>query len=438
MWSAKTIVLCLIINTVLSASEITDVNNQSLQFQEIIKQAIANDPWIKGSWHDQKKMISLGIAAGELPDPVVTLGINNLAADTFDFDQERMTHLKMGIAQHFPRGKTRKLSQDKLAKASEQYSHLRENRKGEIIVGVSHIWLNLYRVQESIRVVHKSRLLFEKLVGVVENNYSAALTNTTQFDIMQAELEISFLDDRLAVLNQERETHIAQLSEWLGYVIDDKVDVSQNLTKIHPIQKTSSVFVHIAEHPAILSIDKQIDSSEIGIELSKQKYKPAWSLNLGYGYRENSPTGVDRSDLLSLSVNFDVPLFTSNRQDQKVNAAVYTRESVLNKKEHMMRKLIHIHESSTADLNNLRKRAALYDSVLLPQTQQSIEIALNAYSADEGDFSEVLRAQISELNTSLELLKIRVSIQKAILSLNFSLMEKADDILNSIATGESQ
>ncbi|WP_395375927.1 TolC family protein [Marinicella sp. W31] len=432
----QSIVLCLVANTTIPSSAQAEMENE-IQLSNIVEEALENDPWIKGSWHDQNKMESLGIAAGELPDPVVTLGVANLAADTFDFDQERMTHLKMGILQRFPRGNSRKLGRDKLKIESEQYPHLRENRKGEITLRVSHLWLNLYRAQESIRIINQSLDLFEKLVEVVESNYIAAVTKTTQFDIVQTELEMSFLDDRLAVLKQEKEFHIAQLSQWLGYQVNDGLNVSQRLPNINPIQKQTSLLAHLAKHPAIKAFDKQIDSSDLGIELSRQKYKPAWSLNLGYGYRENAPTGTNRSDLLSISVNFDVPLFKANRQDQEVNAAVQTKESMLTKKEQMLRTLMNIHETSTADLENLRSRASLYESKLLPQTKQSIEIALNAYSADEGDFSEVVRAQISELDASLELLKIQVAIQKTILSLNYALMKSADDILNSSFIGES-
>ena len=433
----KSAVLCLLANTALSASEISEKKATVLQFEKTIEQAIADDPWIEGSWHDQSRLKSLSIAAGELPDPTVTLGLANLAADTFDFDQERMTHLKLGVTQQFPRGNSRALRKHKLQTQSEKYPFLRQNRAGQITLEVGQIWLDLYQVQESMRLIRKNRELFEKLVEVANNNYSSAFFNTTQFDIVQAELELSLLDDRLAALMQQQENRFAQLSEWLGYGVDLDVKLPSGLPEITMIDKTAIEYQHLTGHPAVMAIEQTIDSESVGIELSKQKYKPAWSINLGYGYREDAPSGLDRSDLLSLSVNFDVPLFTANRQDQEVNAAVQTQARLLTEKEQIMRKLMHMHQQSVADLKHLRKRGDFYRSTLLPQTKQSIEIALNAYSTDEGEFSEVVRAQISELNTALELLKIEVDIQKTILNLNYTLMTDTHEILHATVSGES-
>ena len=55
-------------------------------------------------------------------------------------------------------------------------------------------------------------------------------------------------------------------------------------------------------------------------QVAKEAYKPQFGMNLGYGYRDDTPMGDSRADLFSIG-EVDLPLFTDNRQDQQVNAA---------------------------------------------------------------------------------------------------------------------
>ena len=62
-----------------------------------------------------------------------------------------------------------------------------------------------------------------------------------------------------------------------------------------------------------------------------------------------------------------------------------------------------------AELAILDERQSLYVDTLLSQINDLTEATLSAYTADEGDFEEVMRAYIAELNTKIELLQIDVA-----------------------------
>ncbi len=412
------------------ASESAEQMTVNLKFEEAINTAISNDPWLLGSIHQQKSLDALSVSAGQLPDPKVSVGLVNLATDTFDFSQERMTHLKLGITQQFPRGETRKLRQDQLKLHSSQFPFLRADRMGQITMLVGNIWLDLYETQESIRIIKGSRQLFENLVEIAESSYSAAIAKTNQLDIVQAELELSLLDDRLVVLEQNQQMHVAQLSRWLGLNLVKNSAVDRQLPDLNQTNNEAVDSGQFMYHPAVLSVDKKIESGVVDIELAEQQYKPAWSWNIGYGYRDSDPTGFDRSDLLSVNVNFDLPLFTSHRQDKGLEAAVESHNALLTEKEDILRKLMAIDEENSQALWGLSKRAKLYLEDLLPQINDSVEIALRAYSSDEGTFDDVIRAQISKLDASLQLLKIQVETQKRALSINYARMSEANHMFS--------
>ena len=84
-----------------------------------------------------------------------------------------------------------------------------------------------------------------------------------------------------------------------------------------------------------------------------------------------------------------------------------------------LRQLLAAHDTSMAALQRLNERLSLYRKQLLPQTAQAAEAALNAYTRDVGDFAEVVRARIAELNARLAEIEIMAEQQKQVAQLNY-------------------
>jgi len=186
------------------------------------------------------------------------------------------------------------------------------------------------------------------------------------------------------------------------------------------------LFDYFIDHPVVMALDQKIKASRSDIELAQQKYKPEWGVNASYGYRDNDPMGNDRADLFSVGVTFDLPLFTGNRQDKQVESAVSRTESVKTEKWLLLRKLIASFETSKAQLHRLDQRQQLFMQQLLPQIHAQAEASLTAYTNDDGDFAEVVRARIAELNANIDALNINVDRQKTIIQLNYFFIRSAD------------
>ena len=57
----------------------------------------------------------------------------------------------------------------------------------------------------------------------------------------------------------------------------------------------------------------------------------------------------------------------------------------------------------------------------LKQSANQAEASLTAYTNDDGDFAEVVRARIAELNAKIAALNIAVNKTKSVISLNYLL-----------------
>ena len=138
-----------------------------------------------------------------------------------------------------------------------------------------------------------------------------------------------------------------------------------------------------------------------------------------YGYRDDDPAGSERADFFSIGISFDVPLFTGNRQDKEVQSAIALQEATKTDKVLTLRGMRANLASLISALERLDQRNALYEERLLTEVHDQAEASLNAYTNDNGDFAEVMRARIAELNTNIDFLNIRIDRLKTIAEINY-------------------
>lgn len=413
-----------------------EVMPEKLSINRAIDMAQRNDPWLDASKFTQSKLEATAIAAGQLDDPTVSLGIANIGADRFDFNQEPMTQFKVGLTQMFPRGNTQEIKSEQLSLMANEQPLLRKNRLALLKKQTSIYWLEAFRAQMSLSLIEQDRPLFEQLIDLVEASYSSGFGKTRQQDLIRAELELTRLDDRLTVLDQAYEKSLEQLkglinephgnlgysTEQVSYFLGSELPSTsdQDVLSIGNDELLNALMLH----PAIKAMDIQIEAESKGIELAEQKYKPAWGLNANYGYRDDAENGINRADLFSIGVTFELPIFTKNRQDQSLKAALHSVDSKESQKALLLRELVASFESAKAQLIRLNERNELYKHTLLPQMNEQAEASLNAYTHDDGDFAEVIRARISELNAQIDALTIKVDIAKANAQINYLLTGK--------------
>ena len=428
----------------------------SAQIQYSLDQAVTRaqqiDPWLRGSELREQSMLDRGVAAGQLPDPRVSINMANLPLDSLNFGSEPMTQLQIGVSQVFPRGEKLALESRQFRELSERQPMMRADRKARVAANVTTLWLDAFFYGETIRLLEQDRTLFEDLVDVVQSRYANSLGKTRQQDLVRAQLELTRLEDRIARMQSQKESSERMLAEWLYERASDypgfaEIQLTETLPQLslrdhetvyvgadsekkHGSGSERTLVEYLLEHPAILSLDQKILAQNTGVEVAHQAYKPQWGVNAAYGYRDEDRMGVKRSDFFSIGISLDIPLFTENRQDRQVQSAVSEAEALKTDRALALRQMRSRFESARAELLRLDQRRQLYQSRLLDEMRQQAEAAMVAYTNDEGDFAEVIRARIDELNARIEALSIEIERRKAIAQLNYFLFS-TDSSANS-------
>jgi len=377
----------------------------ALTLAEAEEIALQSEPGQVAYFAQAQALSDQSVVAGQLADPKLRLGLANFPIESGGFATEGMTQMQLGIRQSFPAGRTRAL---RTSQYQSQANEMLENanlRSRDVRTQVRDAWLETYFWREAIGLLKESQPFFEDLVTITRSLY--AVGNKDQQDVLRAELELSRLQDRLIEADRNLGQVRARLSRWIGF------DANRNLAKQLPewdqlptLEKLKSALVR---HPSLSAASARIATQRAGINLAKESYKPGWALDLGYGYREGTLTnGNPRSDFVSVAVTFDIPLFRKNRQDRSLAAAHSQRDAAVASKDELLRRLVSELESEFTRWQDLSRRIALYERLILVQAHDQSNAALAAYQSEASDFADAMRGYVDDLDVQLDYVRLQV------------------------------
>lgn len=421
----QTLVYCLL-PMLLTLSIASQAENNVIHIQSL-EQAISRaqkvDPWRDGNRLQQQSLLARSESIVTLPDPKLTMGLQNLPTDGFAFSQEPMTQLKIGVSQSFPRGDSQQIKKQHLQRLALQHPYLEQDRMAKLTVQVSLLWLEALRAQQGADYLATQQQVFEQLVETVQSQYASGRLNTRQDDVVRAQLELSRLKDRNSVLRLERDQALTELSELLTSE-NELVELSINnspraLTNLSTPdvailsqEQRNQDMLSIRQHPAFLGLEQRVKAGFEQVKLAEQKYKPQWGVNASYAYRQDDEAGRSRADFFSVGVSLDLPLFTEKHLDNDVRAQRYQAESLKTEKRLLMRDMLSRLNQLRSRLLRNKQRLDLHEHTILPQLLEHSQATLNAYINGEGEFAKVVRARIAEFNGQLTKINIAAEQHK--------------------------
>lgn len=388
-------------------------NGQSavpLTLAEAEDRALEADPGQLALQASAEALREKSVSAGELPDPVLRLGLNNYPIESGSFSTEGMTHAAVGIRQMFPAGQTRELSTLQLERYAGARDAEADARHRDVLTASRHAWLDAYLWQQSGDLLRESRPFFSNLADISRSLYEVGRTG--QQDVLRAELELSRLDDRLIDSNRQLARARAALAEWVGAA--SVRPIARKLPAWSTLPAPQELHGGLPTHPALLAADAQVAARGTGVELAKQRGKPRWGLDVGYSYREGFlPNGEPRSDFVSVGVTVDLPFFRKRSVDSTLAAALADRSAAQSRREQLLRRLSSRLDSEYAHWLELTRRLELYENRILRQAGEHAAAALLAYQNDRADFADVMRGFIVDLDARTQYLQLQVECARS-------------------------
>lgn len=379
-----------------------------LTLDAAIQIALDADPLVKSQSQQVEAFEDYSIAADTWLDPKIRLGLVSLPTDSMELDQEPMTQVILGYQQSLPRGNSAEHdSRHMKAKAYEKRADV-ELRRRMVKMNVRKTLLKVYLYEQSEKIIQKNRKLFKQQLSVSQSLYASG--RNQQQDVLQAELELSLLDDQLQQVSSKIKQARAVLAKWIGAGNSMRpLQISDEYFKQTLNANLKNLIDKLRDYPLMTKYSAREFANQEQLEVARQKYKPQWGFDISYGKRSGqNMDGSDRSDFVSTMINFDLPVFTSEKQDKIVSASRKQLLASKYEKQDVYLQAVSQLEQVYAHWQQLRKRVDLYDRQVLRQAKQNATAALNGYQSGVVSFITLTRARSAELKAELQRLNLVV------------------------------
>ncbi len=222
-----------------------------------------------------------------------------------------------------------------------------------------------------------------------------------QADLLAAEVELELLRDRTRQLEQKTAEARARLERWTGEALGSLATATQAPELPAPVAPSG-----LETHPEVEAQRRSVAFAETGLRLAEQSYRPDWRLDVRYGWRP----GPGFSEMLSVMVGVDLPLFKRNRQDREVAAARENLAAVEAGEADLLRRLRADAAAAYAAWTVAAERLERYDAEILPKASARTAAALAAYRADQTELAAVLGARRAVLDVHLMRLELEAEV----------------------------
>lgn len=355
---------------------------------------------------------SLVTPAGELPDPRLNVGVQNLPIEgdsSLRFGAEPMTMQVLGVMQDVP-NRAKRRARVRTAEASVALARVeRTVARLQVRQFTAQAWIATLSAEQKLDIF--GELYAENRLLAQAVKASIASGRGLSSDSVLPKQEAALLAEKQDALVRNEAVARAQLRSWIGAA------ASQPLEGSWPVWPAD--FDHyqhnLHRHPELLAFDPMVDRAEAKIAEAVSEKRPDWAWGLDYKRR-----GREYGDMVSFNVSFDLPVFAGSRQDPKISAERARLAEVEAERQAMLR--MHNQElaAELAEMQRLEQALDRVDKTLLPLAEEKVRLAMADYRSGNGELTTVIAARQELID--LRLRRVELAGERSMLNarLHFS------------------
>lgn len=355
-------------------------------------------------------------AAGERPDPMLSLALDNLpvnGGDRFSVTRDFMTMRRIALAQEFTRSDKLTLRRERQRRETEIAEAGKGLTRSEILRDAGKAWLTSHYLQE------QRELLDEQLTQARQQRVASEAAyrggRASQADALAARGEILLLEDRLQDMARQLDQARSALARWVG---DDAS--RQPLLGKPDLERThldaGDLESHLARHPDLVLQERRIALADTDARLAEAARRADWTAELSYAQR-----GPAFSDMVSVGLSLPLQWDQARRQNRELVARQAQVEEARATRDDLLRAHVAEVRSLLADWQSGRARLARYRDDLVPLAQSRAQATLAAWRGGRGALAEVLAARRAWLDMRLQASQLEMQTALAWADLEFLL-----------------
>ncbi len=355
--------------------------------------------------------------AGSLPDPMLSLGALSFPVDTWKRGQENMTQLQIGIAQVLPFPGKLGLEEDAARLVAEADAARTDELRLQLLKQVQIRWWNLFYLDKALRIVAKNKVLLRQFIKVAQTKYKTG--KGLQQDVLLAQLELSKLLDSELQWQSLRTSEQAKLNGLLNLPAAKQMTLPTQVDESLPDLPDTEALLQTAlqYRPLLREKRRLMDAKQAEIGVAQKDYYPDFKLSASYGFRAANPnTGLDRADLASVGLSFNIPLGgiqdaqLAQKKAEKLSADFSFEDALA-----QVRAEVGV---ARATYQRAKSQASLFRQGIIPQAEQTVASMMAAYQVNKVDFLNLVRTQVTLYNYETQYWKMLAQAKQNLATLD--------------------
>lgn len=323
----------------------------------------------------------LARAARGLPDPVLTLGINNIPVNDPAFDRFLPSNKSVGVEQAIPNPGVRRARSAQQRVRSRRFTLQAEYRIALLRAQLIAALAEKAKAVRQLELAQKQLELYGEMERLLRGELEAG--RPVYFRLSEIDVERAEVDRRLTELRNELVRIDAELVQLVG-------EAASVVPPETPLDRWGGE--PLALYPVLLA-ETGIGLAEAGVRESRAEYGPDFGVRLQYQQREDGVSGggmpFEGDDWFSAGVAVSVPLWAAQNQAPRLRAARAQEaaakasfHAALREARQRLSALYSTHESA---LRNIEILKAKENSL-----RELIGAALRNYEAGRGTYIQIL------------------------------------------------
>ncbi len=337
--------------------------------------------------------------AGQLPDPMLKLGIDNLPVDGPDrwsLSRDFMTMRRIGIEQSW-------VSADKRAARSARAGQMVALQQAEAAMHAAdtraqaaQAWIQMRHAQRAHALAtEQARHAGDDLAAVQAAHRGA---KASAADVAQAQLALIRAQDGRARAAQELEAARIALQRWVQVPVESVDDALPPLTLPTALLDDGQLDQH---HPQLLKARRATELAESDVTVATTERRPDWRFELAFSQRA-SPY----ANMMSFGVTIPLTVNPAQRQERSIAEKAAQASAARLQYDEARRALAAELAALQAATRQSSERATWLRQQALPLARQAVDLAVAAYRGGSGTLSSIFNARRMLVEQQLQIAEL--------------------------------
>ena len=344
---------------------------------------------------------AMAVAAGQLPDPVLKVGIDNLPVsgpDRYSLSNDFMTMRRIGVMQELPGAAKRLLRAASFERAADKAA------AGKALVGATIerdtalAWLALYFAGATVQVIDEQLGQAGLALQAAEAGFKGG--RGALADVLAARAALALLRERASAAGQRVRSARISLARWVG-AAPELAELGDLPDLAHVRLHAASIGSQLGHHPQIAVLEREEGVARAQVRLAEADRQPDWSVEVAFQQR-----GAAYANMLSVGLSIPLQWDRARRQDRELAARIAQADGARAERDDALRAHVAEAHAMLDDWLNRRERLARYRGELTALALERSAAALAAYRGGKSSLPEVLAARRGEIDVRLQAIEL--------------------------------